>query len=78
MNDKCFAHNEQKSCGILTVPVCPGEACPFYKSRGELKKERHMANRRLASLDAMEQRYIADKYFDGKMLWLEGGATCGC
>ncbi len=72
MND-CFALNKQKGCGILTVPACTGESCPFYKSKGELKDERRMANHRLASLSAIEQRYIADKYFDGKMPWLEGG-----
>ncbi len=73
MNDKCFAHNEQKNCSILAVPVCPGEACPFYKSSVELRKERYMANRRLASLDAEEQRRIADNYFNGRKPWLEGG-----
>jgi len=72
MND-CFALNKQKGCGILTVQACMGELCPFYKSRERLKKERQKANRRLASLSAIEQRYIADKYFDGKMPWQEGG-----
>ena len=65
----CFAM-VNGNCGVLVATECVG--CKFYCSKAEMNRRREAANRRLGSLDRTTQRYIAEKYCEGKYPWLEG------
>lgn len=73
MKKKCFGHSGRNGCRVLEVSQCQGSACSFYKTRKEFEVDIQKANQRLAVLDMAEQSYIAGKYYDGRMPWLEGG-----
>ncbi|MEA1959695.1 MAG: hypothetical protein U9N81_00085 [Bacillota bacterium] len=77
MDDKCYALTGKNRCKILTVIKCPEISCSFFKTIQQALESCEEANARLASLDQTSQRSIADKYYHGKMPWLEGGADCG-
>ena len=65
-------------CKKLTVKICIGEDCAFYKTADEAKTSKEKANKRLRSLPKIDQQYIADKYHNGKMIWNKGGTTNDC
>jgi hypothetical protein len=69
MRDKCFGSNGRNGCNILTVPKCRMEKCSFYKSIHALEEDRKKVNHMLAALPPVEQRYISDKYYNGRMPW---------
>ncbi len=71
MENKCYAFLGQKQCRILSVKNCPG--CSFFKTIEQKKESLKKAFTRLASLDKVHQDYIADKYYNRKMLWQNGG-----
>ena len=69
MCDKCFGSNVKNGCNILTVRKCQQEKCSFYKSAQDLEEDRKKAYRLLAVLPPDIQRYISDKYYNGRMPW---------
>ena len=69
MVDKCFGSNGKNGCNILTVRWCQQDKCSFYKSTQELEEDRKKVYLLLAALPPDMQRYISDKYYNGKMLW---------
>jgi hypothetical protein len=76
MNIKCFGANRKNNCEVLVVGKCPGDSCSFFKTKAEYRSGRLKAFRRLAGLDKEYQLCIAEKYYRGKLPWLEGGAAC--
>lgn len=78
MNKKCFGNNGKNGCRILAVKGCPGDGCSFFKTESQHRADKQKAYRRLAALDKLEQRHIAEKYYGGKMPWLEGGGGYDC
>ena len=75
MDVKCFALFNN-GCRILTVVTCVGSRCSFYKTSDQYEKSRKKANARVAGLDYGRQIEIAQKYYNGKMPWQEGGDCC--
>ena len=73
MSNRCFALSENNHCRILTVVKCPGSTCSFYKTPEQAEESCRKANARLASLDKVYQKHIADTYYHGKMPWLKDG-----
>lgn len=71
MCDKCFGSNGRNGCNILTVRKCQLEKCSFYKSTHDLEEDRKKAYRLLAALPPDMQRYISDKYYNGRMPWVK-------
>ena len=70
---RCFAL-KRGTCQVLTTWMkkqCDG--CSLHRTKAELDESLRVANMRLASLDKDNQKYIAGKYYDGEMPWLEGG-----
>ena len=74
MNNKCFGARGKNGCEILVLKKCPGDSCSFFKTKAEYRSGRLKAFRRLAGLDKEYQLCIAEKYYRGKLPWLEGGA----
>lgn len=74
MNIKCFGGKGKSGCEMLVVRKCPGDCCSYFKTEVQHQSDMQKALRRLASLDKENQEFIADKYYNGKMPWLEGGA----
>ena len=72
--DKCFALKNNMYCKILIVEKCLGYSnCSFFKTKEQAEESIKKANARLASLDKLQQKHIADTYYQGKMPWLKGG-----
>jgi len=74
-NIECASKTKDNGCKKLTVQYCIGAACSFAQTKAQARASLKKANVRLASLDKDEQKYIADKYYFGKMPWLKGGAS---
>ena len=69
IDERCFARASHRGCRALNTD-CPGyEKCAFYKPRWRQEKEVQLVKYRLASLPLPKQLAIADKYFEGKMIW---------
>jgi hypothetical protein len=51
------------------VHKCLQDKCSFYKSTQELEEDRKKAYLLLAALSPDMQRYISDKYYNGRMPW---------
>ncbi len=71
MYDNCFGSNGRNGCNILTVRKCQQDKCSFYKSTQDLEKDRKKAYLLLAALPPDMQRYISDKYYNGRMPWVK-------
>ena len=72
MDKTCFAYSPRfKDCDALHDNRGCGLDCPFRKSPVEIEAARLNADRRLASLLDVQQRYIAETYYGGKRPWLE-------
>jgi hypothetical protein len=56
-------------CSALIVYKCLGEKCPFFKTPEQALEGKRKRYARLASLDKTTQRYIAEKYYNGRMPW---------
>jgi hypothetical protein len=69
MVDKCFGSNGRNGCNILTVHKCQQDKCSFYKSTQDLEEDRKKVYLLLAVLPPDMQRYISDKYYNGRMPW---------
>lgn len=68
--EKCFAL-KKRGCAAL-LDDCPGsDRCPFYKTKKEFKQGQADAFTRLSNLPPEEQRYISEKYYNGKMPWAD-------
>lgn len=78
MENKCYACFGQKQCKILHVKKCTSSRCSFFKTTEHHQESFKMANARLASLDKEQQKYIAQKYYKGKMPWQKGGDCHDC
>lgn len=78
MNNKCFGSNIKNKCRVLDVRGCLGDGCSFFKTEAQYQADKLKTYRRLAALDNVEQGHISEKYFDGKMPWLEGGGGYDC
>lgn len=75
MNNRCFALNKNNYCQVLSIVKCPCSSCSFFKTPEQAAESRRKANDRLASLDQVYQKHIADTYYHGRIPWLEGGAS---
>ena len=73
MTNKCFAVKENGECKALTFNRCIGESCVFFKTRKVQNESLKRASERLKQLPIESQIYIAEKYHNGKMLWIKGG-----
>lgn len=73
MKDKCFALGKDDSCIILTVENCEGHSCGFYKTEVQLRQSQQAAYDFIAQKSFNDQRWIAEKYYGGKMPWLKLG-----
>lgn len=69
--EKCFAM-KKNGCSVLVEKKCPGaEKCAFYKSTKQFKEGQAAANARLARLPLVQQRYIADTYYNKAFPWVK-------
>lgn len=59
-------------CKALKVRVCPG--CRFWTTTGHQMDSEEKAFERLRMLPPMQQLYLADKYYQGRMPWQGKGA----
>lgn len=46
------------------------DECNFYQSKADYAKVVEKCRQRLASLPYEQQQYIANNYYDGKLVWL--------
>ncbi|MBT9142318.1 MAG: hypothetical protein DDT29_00712 [Dehalococcoidia bacterium] len=74
---ECYAVLPKGGCKILKVKTCKG--CAFFRTREQNENSRKAVFARLASLENIQQFYIADKYHGGKMPWygVEGTTVRG-
>lgn len=68
----CIGYEPKEVCGILSVTRCKGYDCVFFKTQEEDREIKKKVMKRIASLDILKQQYIAAKYYDGQMPWLNG------
>lgn len=73
---KCFARTPTLACMALDTGMhknrCTGsEGCAFYKTAAAQRVSENAALERIATLPDGEQQYIADKYHQGKMPWMQ-------
>ena len=76
VNEKCFGLRPPdrygKNCGITESGYCVApQLCPFYKPKWKFEKDLKEHDQRLRELPASEQRWISEKYYNGKAPWLE-------
>lgn len=71
--ETCFSYMDGK-CRILTAHQC-SDLCVFYLTTKQAAERSRRADNRLSSLDYDYQRYIAEKYYKGRMPWLRGGVA---
>ena len=71
MNKNCFA-NKNNRCKILNHIQCTNNTCSFFKTKQEQEESLNKAYTRIALLDKVIQKHIADTYYNGKMPWLKG------
>lgn len=65
-------HDRDPVCKALNVRNCPG--CRFWITGGQQMDSEEKANERLRTLLTEHQRYVADKYYKGRMPWQGKGA----
>ena len=71
----CFAQRERNGRKICSAVIdgyyCNGrfESCPFYKTVRQQSESINNAYARTNSLPVENQRYISEKYFEGKYPW---------
>ena len=69
MKITCFA-KRGTGCDCLTVKRCPGyRNCAFYKNVAQYAADQAQANMHLRQMPLVEQKAIADQYYDGEMPW---------
>ncbi|MHB1455105.1 MAG: hypothetical protein ACYCYM_14285 [Saccharofermentanales bacterium] len=76
-NEFCMSCTNDNGCTILTVKKCIGETCRFAQTKEQAKEAQRKSFEALSKLDDAKQRYIADKYYAGKMPWLKDGEKNG-
>ena len=74
MKKSCFALAADGRCRVLTVGMCQGENCPFYKAQAQFDHDRDQAKESILRLSDEDRTWIAEKYFDENKLWREIGA----
>ena len=77
MENRGCAFLVKNRCQILKVNECPTSACRFCKTSAQILESRNKANTKLAMLDILRQKEIAENYYGGKLVWLKGGVACG-
>lgn len=77
MSNICYA-NRKNRCRILNVNKCISLDCAFIKTVEEHRDGLKWTNNRIASLDKVTQKHIADTYHKGEYPWLKGGDNYGC
>lgn len=65
----CVGISGGGQCKRLNVKECTGKNCAFYQTEKQESISREKAFKRIASLEHLEQKTIADKYYGGKMPW---------
>lgn len=70
MNKNCFAYKNGR-CKILKNIQCANNTCSFFKTEEEQAEGLNKTYVRIASLDKVIQRNIADTYYNGKYPWLK-------
>ena len=66
----CISNTKGNGCSKLNVEKCRGESCSFACTKEEAEASHKKAFERLSSLDKEIQMYISNKYYGGKMPWL--------
>lgn len=69
-NNFCIAKTKGNRCSKLNVEKCMGESCSFAQTREGAEASCKKSFERLIALDNVIQIYIANKYYGGKMPWL--------
>ena len=70
----CNAFLGGRRCRILNVKTCDNNGdCAFYRTADEVNSSKVKADMRLRALPKIDQQYIAEKYNNGKKLWIKGG-----
>ena len=69
-NNFCIANTRGNICSKLDVKKCMGESCPFAQTIEEAEASSKKVFERLRGLDKVVQIYISNKYYGGKMPWL--------
>ncbi len=69
----CMFFKEPCYCKILVDGFCINNQCGFFKTRDQQTLSLAQVYERFRNRSPQEQRYIADKYYNGKMPWQRGG-----
>ncbi len=64
---KCYAVLDKNRCKILKIKNCKG--CAFFRTPTQNVQSLDAVFIRLASLEALQQIDLADRYYGGKMPW---------
>jgi hypothetical protein len=74
VNTSCFACKGGKCVALAPAPCRykRPRPCPFFKTQARIDREQRWICEQHAAKPAERQRYIADKYYDGTMPWMEG------
>ena len=54
MKNSCFALAKDGRCRVLTVGMCQGENCPFYKTQAQFDHDRDQARESIRRLSDEE------------------------
>lgn len=74
MNKDCFAYKNNQCRALNEIGWCTDDkTCAFYKTKEEQNDSINKSYNRFASLDDVTQKYIADKYYNGKCHWKKAG-----
>jgi len=73
MNISCFACVAGECLALDPAPCLykRPRPCPFFKTRARIDREQQWIYAQHAAKPAEQQRYIADKYYNGTMPWKE-------
>ena len=69
-NNFCIANTRGNGCSKLSVEKCMGESCSFAQTREEAEASSKKVFERLNVLGKVIQIYISNKYYGGKMPWV--------
>ena len=73
---ECFAKMPRGGCLAIDTGLhrnrCPGsQGCNFFRTCAEMRTSENAALDRIATLPDDEQMSIAEKYYGGKMPWMQ-------
>jgi len=72
MNTSCFACRGDECIALKPTKACC-EGCRFFKTMRRARIGRKRARALIAAKPPEQQKYIADKYYQGAMPWRKDG-----